>query len=137
MSWENQLQTILAARKSDSRLDPIVQRGVSHFLKYHRRTSIRNLLLFNFASLLSLCVLVYSGLLVVNNVFTTGLLDIVSLAISDFSIVISNWDSFLYSIVEVLPALSLAGVFAGLFWLTITAHYSIKTWNLLHKKITI
>lgn len=132
MGWEKQLQTILRAGNRVE--ESMVNRGVASFLKYHRRVCMRNLVLLNIASIGSLAVFVYSGFLAVQDVLATGILDVFSLIFSDFAVVMNHWDSFIYSIIELLPALSLAGFFAGLFWLMLTSYYSLRTWNSIRNK---
>ena len=79
------------------------------------RTLRRRVLLFSIGLTLSMLALIPSVKLVYSNSIQSGFIQLSSLLFSDSSVVAFYWSNFLMSLLETLPAASLAMVLAAMF----------------------
>lgn len=79
-----------------------------------RRKAIREEIVFSLASLLSLAGFIAAVRSTIQAVYASGVSEILSLLFSDFQLMVSNWKYFTLSLVESLPAMSLALTLASI-----------------------
>jgi len=94
-----------------------------------RNKAIFSLFYGGLTSLTSILVMVYSSILIVKDFYSSGLREYLSLAFSDYSLLLTLWREYLLSVVESLPIISITLVTFSLFVFTLSIKYVINNFR--------
>ena len=96
-------------------LEKLFEKIMRRIGEEQRFAAKRRLVFISLGAIVSLAVLVPAFNLARTNLAESGFLQFLSLAFSDFGIIIAYWQSFAMSLLETIPAISLAMFFVVIF----------------------
>ena len=124
MTWEQQLQFALQRIDAQTPADTArAARMEAAFLAHISLVAKVRLVLFGIVFAVSFAAFIYTGLDAISEAGRAGFTDVLHLALSDWSLVLAQWQSFMLSLIELLPALSLTGVLLGFAGMLVSLGY--------------
>lgn len=94
-----------------------------------RNKAIFSLFYGGLTSLTSVLVMIYFFVLIVKDFYSSGLREYLSLAFSDYSLLITLWREYLLSVIESLPVISIILVTFSLFIFTLSIKYVVNSFK--------
>ncbi len=124
--------------KNISELEPsiVLEKAVLSRISLERNRSLRRKLILSYAGVFgSLIALVAAGLTFGQNILHSDFWNMVSLSFSDMSVVLQNWQEFLFSLLETFPTAGTIMILVPVFTLLLSFSEYLDLHNNKHKYI--